>query len=155
MRPSIGIIEETVATWWRQRQHDQQKKSLGEDEHAIRTKKETSDQAHKNIDGKMHMTVCFLLGIIAASASSFIPAFGLLSGLVGGVSQTFLAFVLPPFIWAKQQGQFHQQFTQQQASIFHLFQSLPIVEKGLVLSGFVLILWTLHSAWNELGEDRR
>ena len=38
------------------------------------------------------------LGLLAAAAATLVPAFAVLSGLVGGVSQTFLAFVLPPLM---------------------------------------------------------
>jgi proton-coupled amino acid transporter len=150
MRPSIGILEETVVVWSRQRQHDHQKKSLGEDGDSSSNADAAVAQSHEKVNGKTHMAVCSLLGIIAASASSFVPAFGLLSGLVGGVSQTFLAFIMPPLIWAKQEQQFHQQINQQQSSIFVLFRNLPLREKALVLCGLVLILWTLHSMRMEL-----
>jgi len=54
-----------------------------------------------------HIAVCTVLGVVAASAASFIPAFGILSGVVGGVSQTFLAFVFPPFMLAVQRRHRH------------------------------------------------
>jgi solute carrier family 36 (proton-coupled amino acid transporter) len=138
MRPSIVILEESVDQVWEQRQHDQQKKSSPSTATASRP-------LARSVDGTTHVLVCTALGIVAASASRFVPAFGLLSGLVGGVSQTFLAFVLPPLMWAKHQ--------QQSPSLFRVFQTLPSKEKALVICGFVLIVWTLHSAWTELSGD--
>jgi solute carrier family 36 (proton-coupled amino acid transporter) len=136
MRPSIFIVEESVDWWRQQRQHRNQKKSSLRYTHTP-----------SMVDGKTHLLICSVLGIIAASASIFIPAFGLLSGLVGGVSQTFLAFVLPPLMWAKQQ--------QQQSPLFaSILRSLPLKERTLVLCGFVLIIWTLHSTWTEIREMR-
>lgn len=125
------------------------------------------------VEWKTHVIVCLTLGVVAASAGSFVPAFGLLSGLVGGVSQTFLAFVLPPLMWAKQRGDrrqllnahvqtstgrqehhiWSQQQQQQQFNAWTSFCILPWKEKTLVLCGFGLILWTLHSAWTELGGE--
>jgi hypothetical protein len=80
------------------------------------------------VDGRTHLLVCSVLGMIAACASIFIPAFGLLSGLVVGVSQTFLAFVLPPIIWAKQQQQHHLQSNQSPLYTSFL-QSLPLNDR--------------------------
>ena len=114
------------------------------------------------------MAVCIALGVVAAGAGSFVPAFGLLSGLVGGVSQTFLAFVMPPLMWAKQQLQQQQQFQQKdsnnnngrtrviiyaeshETNALACFGSLPWSEKALVLCGLGLIGWTLQSTWAEL-----
>ena len=95
-----------------------------------------------------HMTVCLSLGLVAAGAGSFVPAFGLLSGLVGGVSQTFLAFVLPPLMWAKQQ---QLRLGDSELSAWACFGILPWKEKALVLCGLGLIGWTLQSTWAELG----
>jgi hypothetical protein len=113
-----------------------------------------------NIEWTTHIMICLILGIIAASAGSFIPAFGLLSGLVGGVSQTFLAFVLPPLMLSKiQQKHKHKQrssptstFTSNtnDAVWASSFYYLPRKEKMLVLCGVGLIIWTLHSTWSEL-----
>ena len=95
-----------------------------------------------------HMTVCLSLGVVAAGAGSFVPAFGVLSGLVGGVSQTFLAFVLPPLMWAKQ----HQlRLRGSELNALACFGILPWKEKALVLCGLGLIGWTLQSTWAELG----
>jgi proton-coupled amino acid transporter len=80
---------------------------------------------------------CIILGLSAAGCSIFIPAFGILSGLVGGVSQTFLAFVLPPLMYLQQQNQQQQRNDDKR----------PL---GLVIIGGVLILWTLASTWHEL-----
>jgi proton-coupled amino acid transporter len=85
-----------------------------------------------------HLAVCVFLGLVAGGASLYVPAFGLLSGLVGGVSQTFLALVLPPLM-----------LSQQQNSKGVL--GIGGKDIGLVLFGVVLILWTLVSTWNELG----
>ena len=97
-----------------------------------------------------HMTVCLSLGVVAAGAGSFVPAFGLLSGLVGGVSQTFLSFVLPPLMWAKKQ-QLQLHGGGDETSAWACFVSLPWKEKALVLCGMGLIGWTLQSTWAELG----
>jgi proton-coupled amino acid transporter len=186
MRPSIVIIEEFIVNCKKQIQHNQQKKDgeeENEDDHHSSDSRD-KDQQHllqqqqqqqhgdntKNsttittnitdiVDYKTHMVVCMLLGIVAASASTVIPAFGLLSGLVGGVSQTFLAFVMPPLMYGKQncqqsshsqQQQQQQQQQAQQESILDLFvHRLAWKEKSLVISGFILIVWTLHSTWNE------
>ena len=119
------------------------------------------------LGGGNHMVVCLALGVVAAGAGSFVPAFGLLSGLVGGVSQTFLAFVMPPLMWAKQQLQ-QRQFRQEDnnnnnkmlrdavflesndTNAWACFWSLPWSEKALVLCGLGLIGWTLQSTWAEL-----
>ncbi len=95
-----------------------------------------------------HMTVCLSLGVVAAGAGSFVPAFGLLSGLVGGVSQTFLAFVLPPLMWAKQR---QSRLGGSELNALACFGILPWKEKALVLCGLGLIGWTLQSTWAELG----
>ena len=100
-----------------------------------------------------HMVVCLSLGVVAAGAGSFVPAFGLLSGLVGGVSQTFLAFVLPPLMWAKQLQLQDPSFAVNEASSWACFGSLPWREKALVLCGLGLIGWTLQSTWAELGNE--
>ncbi len=104
-----------------------------------------------------HMVVCLSLGVVAAGAGSFVPAFGLLSGLVGGVSQTFLAFVLPPLMWAKQQQLQNSSLwlggsTEPSAWVF--IGILPLKEKALVLCGLGLIGWTLQSTWAELSTDK-
>ena len=144
--------------------------------HPIYHDDDDDDDDHESkpmaLGGAQHMAVCIGLGVVAAGAGSFVPAFGLLSGLVGGVSQTFLAFVLPPLMWAKQQQQ--QQQSQQQheehngllplssmnegtrstgndPTVWACFQSLPLREKALVLCGVGLIGWTLQSTWAELG----
>jgi proton-coupled amino acid transporter len=84
-----------------------------------------------------HMAVCTILGLVAAGSSIYVPAFGLLSGLVGGVSQTFLALVLPPLMLSQQQ---HPK------GVFGISGK----EIVLVLVGLVLIVWTLISTWKEL-----
>jgi len=125
------------------------------------------------VDRKTHAAVCVALGCIAAGAATFVPAFGLLSGLVGGVSQTFLAFVLPPLMWAKQRerllgGGRGKHESSAEDDCFHtshqnrnknpsdttswsFLRVLPWRERGLVLCGFGLVVWTLRSTWAELG----
>lgn len=105
-----------------------------------------------------HLAVCTLLGIVAAGAGTFVPAFGLLSGLVGGVSQTFLAFVLPPIMWSagKRRQPERDEREQQRGCCDRLAGSvvpgrLPWREGSLVWIGAGLIVWTLHSAWIEVG----
>ena len=102
------------------------------------------------LDNSTHMIVCLLLGVVAAAAGSFVPAFGLLSGLVGGVSQTFLAFVLPPLMWGRKQQLQNQSVVDYNASVRSCFVILPPREKALVLCGLGLIGWTLQSTWSEL-----
>jgi len=127
------------------------------------------------VEWKTHMMVCLILGGIAAGAATFVPAFGLLSGLVGGVSQTFLAFVLPPLMWAKQREtmaiarkggggrskqdkdeecfDFHQcnsSNTNDDATGWSFLRLLPWRERTLVVCGFGLILWTLRTTWIDL-----
>jgi proton-coupled amino acid transporter len=180
MRPSIIIIEEFIFNCKKQIQINQQKKDgeqENEDDHHSRdnrdedqqrllqqqqpqhddnTKNSTTNTANATdiVDCKTHMVVCTLLGIVAASASTFIPAFGLLSGLVGGVSQTFLAFVMPPLMYGKQKCQQSSQSPpppSPQESILDLFvHRLTWKEKSLVVCGFILIVWTLQSTWNDL-----
>ncbi|KAG7351809.1 transmembrane amino acid transporter [Nitzschia inconspicua] len=159
MRPSIVILEESMDLWWKQRQVIQQKKTSIE---ATTTTTTHSEHHHHHpkvtavasttttLDGR-HFFACTILGVVAASASSFIPAFGILSGLVGGVSQTFLAFVLPPLMWTKIQQQQQQTNLHRSSSLSaSILWDLPIREKGLVVCGCVLIVWTLHSTWTEL-----
>ena len=85
-----------------------------------------------------HLAVCVFLGLVAGGSSLYVPAFGLLSGLVGGVSQTFLAFVFPPLMLSQKQNP---------------KGVLAISGKHvcLVMLGSTLIMWTLVSTWNELG----
>jgi hypothetical protein len=123
-----------------------------------------------------HVGVCALLGVIAAMAGTVLPAFGLLSGLVGGVSQTFLAFVVPPIMSAtlmeannendddndddnEEQPQPPQPQVQRSWSssrtvvrgLWSLFvRRLGWRERTIVTSGLVLIVWTLQSTWTEV-----
>ncbi|KAG7365903.1 transmembrane amino acid transporter [Nitzschia inconspicua] len=167
MRPSIVILEESMDLWWKQRQVNQQKKTSIETATMTTTTTTTTQSEHHHhqhhpkvntaastatttLDGR-HLFVCTILGVVAASASSFIPAFGILSGLVGGVSQTFLAFVLPPLMWTKIQQQQQQTNPHRSSSLSSsILWELPTKEKGLVVCGCVLIVWTLHSTWTEL-----
>jgi hypothetical protein len=100
-----------------------------------------------NRKSSTHLPVCVLLGLVAAGCSIFVPAFGLLSGLVGGVSQTFLALVLPPLMFAAQQ----QQQQQQQPKGGGVMGSISGKDIVLVSFGAFLIVWTLVSTWKELG----
>jgi proton-coupled amino acid transporter len=115
MRPSIVIVEQSLAPF---------------------LLKSSKTKYHQEVGWGTHMTTCILLGLVAAGASIFVPAFGLLSGLVGGVSQTFLAFVLPPLMLA----------TQQKRCPNHLTK----VEYLLVFIGLALISWTLISTLDEV-----
>lgn len=119
MRPSIVIVEQSVAS--------------------MLAPKKTKTNQHRQVGWSVHMATCTVLGLFAACASIYVPEFGLLSGLVGGVSQTFLAFVLPPLMLA---------YTQNTASQF----ATKMSKTGIVLFtiGCTLILWTAISTWNEL-----
>ena len=88
----------------------------------------------------MHLGVCVGLGLVAACSSIFVPAFGLLSGLVGGVSQTFLALVLPPLMLSQQQNP---------KGVWGLHGKDVV----LVVFGIIMIGWTLFSTCKELGGD--
>lgn len=149
-----------------------------DNDHNSKTNNNTSNNADTDgglvlVEWKTHATVCLALGGIAAGAATFVPAFGLLSGLVGGVSQTFLAFVLPPLVWAKQRettlvrgcdGRSNRDTHDTDDECCHctndddgtttgwsFLRILPWRELALVLCGFGLILWTLRSTWIELG----
>lgn len=124
MRPSIVIVEQSLSTIT----------SL--------PKTAASKTSALSVTWSVHITTCALFGICAAMASIFVPTFGLLSGLVGGVSQTFLAFVLPPLMFARQ----HHAST----NIVDFVKRMDSRGKVLVLSGIVLILWTAASTRNEL-----
>ena len=101
---------------------------------------------HQETAWSIHLLTCLLLGLVAAGAATLVPAFGLLSGLVGGVSQTFLAFVLPPFmVLAKKR-------MQQSTNNVEFLKSCRR-EILLLLFGFMLIIWTLNSTWKELNKD--
>ncbi len=121
--------------------------SSSDDVHLLDKEDKTASDVLSNLN---HMIVCLFLGVVAAAAGSFVPAFGLLSGLVGGVSQTFLAFVLPPLMWGKQQQLQNQSFVDSDSSVWSCFVSLPSTKKALVLCGLGLIGWTLQSTWSEL-----
>lgn len=96
-----------------------------------------------------HLLVCVLLGIAASAGAVFVPAFGLLSGLVGGVSQTFLAFVLPPLMLVKQR-QRDSGGSDLHGSLLELaVVNYSFKELGVVGLGAVLILWTMITTWNE------
>jgi proton-coupled amino acid transporter len=112
MRPSIVILEQTLVT----------------------------NKNDKRTEWAMHVGVCVGLGLVAACSSIFVPAFGLLSGLVGGVSQTFLALVLPPLMLSQQQNP---------NRVWGLFGKDVV----LVVFGIIMIGWTLFSTWKELGGD--
>ena len=117
MRPSIVIVEQSV--------------------HTLSSAKE---KYQVSVGFSMHLAVCIFLGLVAGGSSLYVPAFGLLSGLVGGVSQTFLAFVLPPLMLAQQQYP-------------NGVRGIGSKDVVLVSFGVILILWTLVSAWNELGKE--
>jgi proton-coupled amino acid transporter len=115
MRPSIVILEQSLL---------------------VKKNKNGKQQA----EWAMHMGVCVGLGLVAACSSIFVPAFGLLSGLVGGVSQTFLALVLPPLMLSQQQNP---------EGVWGLHGKDVV----LVVFGIIMIGWTLFSTWKELGSD--
>ncbi len=97
-----------------------------------------------------HLLVCLLLGIVAAAGGILVPGFGLLSGLVGGVSQTFLAFVMPPLMLTKQRFMARRVRGEDDISMKNLLLNKEV---GLVGLGVVLILWTLITTWKEMIGD--
>lgn len=123
MRPSIVIVEQSLS------------KLVGSPKSGAKT-------PSPSVPWSVHIATCTLLGMCAALASISVPAFGLLSGLVGGVSQTFLAFVLPPLMYAK--------IYYASMDFVDLVRSMDTNGKVLVLSGIILIFWTAVSTWNEL-----
>ena len=114
------------------------------------TNHSTADNS--NISWTLHFFVCTFLGCLAAAGGIFVPAFGVLSGLVGGVSQTFLALVLPPLMRDAQRRQDETTRTTMATLTMTTRNHLPLrlPEVGLVGLGLVLIVWTLISTWNEL-----
>ena len=100
-----------------------------------------------------HAVACILLGCVAAAASMFVPAFGLLSGLVGGVSQAFLAFCLPPLMLA-QQRRFSSSKMGSISGGSSLWNSLPRQDRFVVSFGIALIIWTLLSSVKEVSASK-
>ena len=96
------------------------------------------------------LVVCSGLGAIAAGAGIFIPAFALLSGLVGGVCQTFLAFVMPPLML--------QSLRRGNCDTKNACRGLSKTPNSCdemktfacVAFGAGMILWTISSTWSEL-----
>jgi proton-coupled amino acid transporter len=119
MRPSIVIVEQSMSS--------------------MLAAKKTKTNQHRPVGWSVHMATCSLLGLLAACASIYVPAFGLLSGLVGGVSQTFLALVLPPLMLAHK----HHPSTK-------FITKMHKTEMILFVTGCTLIIWTAISTWNEL-----
>ena len=115
MRPSIEIVEQSLVV-----------------------------QLNLSDKNKARLGVCSVLGGIAAGAGMFIPAFALLSGLVGGVCQTFLAFAMPPVMLRA----LKQCTTNKGAKEMSALDDAKVV--GTVLFGVVMILWTVHSTWLEM-----
>ena len=101
-----------------------------------------------------HAVACVLLGCVAAAASMFVPAFGLLSGLVGGVSQAFLAFCLPPLMLAQQRRFSSNKMGTIASGSNSLWNSLPRQDIFVVSFGIALIIWTLVSSWKEVSASK-
>mmetsp|Transcript_8774 Transcript_8774/g.17913 ORF Transcript_8774/g.17913 Transcript_8774/m.17913 type:complete len:498 (-) Transcript_8774:1409-2902(-) len=119
MRPSIEIVEQSLVL--------------------------QLNLSDKNNGGaKARLGVCFVLGVTAAGAGIFIPAFALLSGLVGGVCQTFLAFVMPPVMLRVLKQCTTNKGAKETRSAL---DDAKVV--GTVLFGVVMILWTVHTTWLE------
>jgi proton-coupled amino acid transporter len=136
MRPSIVIVEQ----------------SLGESSSSLTTSSKTKKRTTTDpsvVGWTTHLAVCLVLGLVAAAGGIFVPAFGLLSGLVGGVSQTFLAFVLPPLMLSKQRHQ-ARMGRENGSSSFGVASLRTNKELGLVVLGVILIVWTLVTTWREL-----
>jgi len=85
----------------------------------------------------LQLAVCAALGVVAAGASVLVPAFALLSGLVGGVSQTVLGLVMPPLIFRKLQ-------RAQWSSV------LGVQTAAMVLFGMSAVGWTVLSTYREV-----
>lgn len=170
MRPSIVIVRQSwiaatsaaAAVSSSSKMQEREHSAHSRDRSLSRSSSLLSSRSGSSVseaDWGTHMAVCIILGSIAALCSIFIPAFGLLSGLVGGVSQTFLAFVLPPLMLSKlQQQQRHCQYSskdKKESTFFSCFCGLHLYckELALVLFGFALIVWTLASTWNELTSE--
>lgn len=135
MRPSIVIVEQSLK---------EASTSLPD----ARTKRRPNYASPAG--STTHFTVCLVLGLVAAAGGIFIPAFGLLSGLVGGVSQTFLAFVLPPLMLIKQRHVARKGRGDESLSSSGTVWLHTNKEFGLVVLGAILIVWTLVTTWNEM-----
>ena len=149
LMPSQGTAENSIASTFGGSNNSDTiiSRSSNDDNRLLEEGSKTADIV---LDGSNHMKVCIFLGVVAAAAGSFVPAFGFLSGFVGGVSQTFLGLVFPPLMWAKQQQLQNRSFTDNDTNVWTCFVSLPLREKVLVLCGMGLIGWTLQSTWSEL-----
>eukprot|EP00980_Cylindrotheca_fusiformis_P029801 scaffold23881_cov127-Cylindrotheca_fusiformis.AAC.2 len=119
MRPSIVIVEQTMSS--------------------MLEAKKTQAKQPRPVGWSVHFAACVLLGLFAACSSIFVPAFGILSGLVGGVSQTFLALVLPPLMLS---------YKHRSSSFF--IARLGMTDIVVFVFGCILILWTTISTWKEL-----
>lgn len=126
MRPSIMIVQQTIIT------------SCESGNGAVNKSKGLGSY-------QQHLMVCILLGILASAGATLLPAFGLLSGLVGGVSQTFLGFVLPPLLSMKVQRAMEASGSGEAEIKDYNFSALGSKAKqtALVGLGVALILWTI------------
>ena len=94
------------------------------------------------------LAVCSGLGAIAAGAGIFIPAFALLSGLVGGVCQTFLAFVMPPLML---QSLKKGNIDDNKSGCKGLSKTPNEMNAfACVAFGVGMIIWTIGSTWSEM-----
>ena len=96
------------------------------------------------------LAVCSGLGAIAAGAGIFIPAFALLSGLVGGVCQTFLAFVMPPLMLQSLMRGNNGTKDACRGLSKAPNSSDEMKTFACVSFGVGMILWTIGSTWSEL-----
>ena len=83
------------------------------------------------------LAVCLVLGALAASAALFVPAFGLLSGLVGGVAQAFLGFVMPPLMLQRLERR-------------SWWSATGVSAAAMATFGMLMIIWTVRSTLQQL-----
>lgn len=99
---------------------------------------------------RSRLAVCSGLGTVAAGAGIFIPAFALLSGLVGGVCQTFLALVMPPLMLQSLRTVNGEDKNTSCKGLTKQPNVGEVKTFGFVGFGICMILWTIGSTWSEI-----
>jgi len=138
MRPTIVIVEQSLV------EHTARNKRDDPSERLDTTGENVSENMTTAIDNATHLCVCLGLGLVTAAASMFVPAFAILSGLVGGVAQTFLAFVMPPLMLMRLRSDSHDQ-----GRWFRMGK----MDASLVSFGVTMIIWTSISTVWEITND--